>query len=98
MNVYARCLLGLTAKDCSGAFRCFRTQILARIDFDKIQSRGYSFQEEILYHLNGLGARIGEVPIHFRNRQEGRSKIDMSEATAALRIIFRLGMRARLGI
>jgi dolichol-phosphate mannosyltransferase len=96
MNAYARYLLGLTPKDCSGAFRCYRTQMLARLDFAQIQSRGYAFQEEILYHLKRLGARFDEVPIRFRNRQRGRSKINISEALAALRIIFRLGVCARL--
>jgi dolichol-phosphate mannosyltransferase len=98
VNVYARYLLGLTPKDCSGAFRCYRTQMLERLNFAQFQSRGYSFQEEILYHLQRLGARFGEVPIHFQNRQRGRSKINVIEAANALRIIFRLGVRARLGI
>ena len=98
VNVYARYLLGLAIKDCSGAFRCFRTQMLERLDFAQFRSCGYSFQEEILYHLKLLGARIGEVPIHFRNRERGQSKIDATEAANALRIIFRLGIRARLGI
>jgi dolichol-phosphate mannosyltransferase len=98
VNLFARCLLGLSPKDCSGAFRCFRVQTLERLDFAQIKSRGYSFQEEILYRLNRLGARFGEVPIHFRDRQRGQSKINVSEAVAALRIISRLGVQARLGI
>jgi dolichol-phosphate mannosyltransferase len=97
MNVYARCLLRLTPKDCSGAFRCYRTEMLGKLDFAQIRSRGYAFQEEILYHLKRLGARFAEVPIRFRNRQHGRSKINLSEAAAALQIIFRLGISARLG-
>ncbi|NLF06765.1 MAG: polyprenol monophosphomannose synthase, partial [Pirellulaceae bacterium] len=56
VNLYARCLLGLRPKDCSGAFRCYRTEMLARLDFDSIRSRGYSFQEEVLWHLKRLGA------------------------------------------
>ena len=51
VNAYARLMLGLKTKDCSGAFRCYRTAVLAKIDFDAIRSRGYSFQEEILWHL-----------------------------------------------
>jgi dolichol-phosphate mannosyltransferase len=98
MNIYARFLLGLAPKDCSGAFRCYRTQTLANLNFSQVRSRGYAFQEEILYHLKRLGAQFDEVPIHFRNREHGRSKINLSEATAALRIIFRLAVRARLGI
>jgi dolichol-phosphate mannosyltransferase len=93
VNLYARCLLGLRAKDCSGAFRCYRTSILAKLDFDAVRSRGYSFQEEILWRLKRLGARLGETPIIFPERQHGVSKIDSGEALAALRILFALGMR-----
>lgn len=93
VNLYARCLLGLRPKDCSGAFRCYRTEMLARLDFDSIRSRGYSFQEEILWLLKRLGARFAESPIIFADRQLGVSKIDSGEAVAALRIIFALGVR-----
>ena len=60
-------------------------------------SRGYSFQEEILWRLKRLGARFGETPIVFVERQRGMSKIDSGEAMAALRIIFALGMQNLLG-
>ncbi len=93
VNTYARWLLGLAAKDCSGAFRCYRTALLARVDFDAIRSRGYSFQEEILWQLKRLGARFGETPITFADRRHGASKIDSKEAWAALRIILALGAR-----
>ena len=93
VNLYARWLLGLRPKDCSGAFRCYRTNMLAQVDFDAIRSRGYSFQEEILWRLKRLGARFGETPIVFLERQHGVSKIDGGEALAALRIIFTLGLR-----
>ena len=65
--------------------------MLARLDFDAIRSRGYSFQEEILWRLSGWGRRFGETPIVFVERQHGVSKIDAGEALAALRIIFALG-------
>ena len=97
VNLYARWLLGLKAKDCSGAFRCYRTEVLARLDFDRIRSRGYSFQEEILWHLKRVGARFGETPILFVDRTAGSSKINTKEAIAALWIIFTLGLRNLLG-
>ena len=97
VNLYARWLLGLKAKDCSGAFRCYRTEVLARLDFDRVRSRGYSFQEEILWHLKRVGARFGETPIVFVDRTAGRSKINTREAIAALWIIFALGVRNLLG-
>jgi len=93
VNTYARWLLSLQAKDCSGAFRCYRTSLLAKVDFDAIRSRGYSFQEEILWQLKRLGAKLGETPITFVDRQRGQSKIDAGEARAALKIILALGLR-----
>ncbi len=93
VNLYARCLLGLKVKDCSGAMRCYRTELLKQLDFDQIRSRGYSFQEEILWRVKRLGARFGETPIVFVERQKGHSKINSREAVAALWIIFALGVR-----
>ena len=85
-------MLGLTSKDNSGAFRCYRVSKLAEIDLDQVRSRGYSFQEEILYWCKTVGCRIGETPILFENRRAGVSKINMQrEAISALWIIFQLG-------
>jgi dolichol-phosphate mannosyltransferase len=98
VNTYARWLLGLKPRDCSGAFRCYRVDLLRRLDFAAIRSRGYSFQEEILWHLKRRGARFGEVPITFVDRQHGQSKIDAREAAAALLILARLGVTNYLGV
>ncbi len=98
VNTYARGLLGLRPRDCSGAFRCFRVDLLRRVDFDSIQSRGYSFQEEILWHLKHAGARFAESPILFADRERGKSKINSKEAVSALWIIFRLGLKNWLGL
>ena len=93
VNLYARWLLSLRPKDCSGGYRCYRTSLLSQLDFSTIQSLGYSFQEEILWRLKRHGARFDESPIMFVDRQLGQSKIDRGEAIAALRIILRLGWR-----
>jgi dolichol-phosphate mannosyltransferase len=98
VNTYARLLLGLSPRDCSGAFRCFRVELLKQIDFDSIRSRGYSFQEEILWHLKRAGARFAETPILFADRERGQSKINSREALSALWIIFRLGIRNWTGV
>ncbi len=98
VNLYARWLLGLRPRDCSGAFRCYRASLLARLDFEAVRSRGYSFQEEILWRLKRLGARFAETPIVFVERQHGSSKINSREALAALAIIFALGVRNWLGL
>jgi dolichol-phosphate mannosyltransferase len=92
VNTYARCLLGLKPKDTSGAFRCYRVATLRKLDFGRIVSRGYSFQEEILWRLKGVGARMSETPILFADREMGQSKINKQEAYAALWILWRLGV------
>jgi dolichol-phosphate mannosyltransferase len=96
VNFYARWFLGLQPKDCSGNYRCYRTETLARLDFDHFRSRGYSIQEEILWCLKRVGARFDETPIVFVERRLGQSKINLQEATNALRIIFSLGMQSLL--
>lgn len=98
VNTYARLLLGLKPRDCSGAYRCFRVALLERLDFNAIISRGYSFQEEILWRLKRLGAKFHEVRILFADRERGVSKINGREAVNALWIIFRLGLKNWLGI
>ena len=87
---------GLTSKDNSGAFRCYRVSKLAEIDWSRVRSRGYSFQEEILYWCQEVGCRIGETPILFENRRAGSSKINMREAVSALWILLQLGVSRRI--
>ena len=98
VNLYARILLGLRTKDNSGAFRCYRVDVLSRIDFESIRSRGYSFQEEILWHLKRAHATFAETPIVFADRERGQSKINSREAIAALWILFRLGVKNWIGL
>ncbi|MCA9246125.1 MAG: polyprenol monophosphomannose synthase [Planctomycetales bacterium] len=94
VNGYSRLLLRLPTRDCSGAFRCYRVSLLREIDFDRVVSRGYSFQEEILWRLRRAGARFSEIPITFVNRQEGASKINVHEALSAAWILFRLRLES----
>lgn len=98
VNFYARWMLGLTPKDCSGAFRCLKVSRLEKVDLSNIRSRGYSFQEEILWLLKKAGASFTEVPILFEDRLRGVTKINSKEAWAALGIIFRLGIKQWTGI
>jgi dolichol-phosphate mannosyltransferase len=97
INTYARWTLGLTTNDNSGAFRCYRVSKLAQIDLSRIRSRGYSFQEEILYWCKAVGCRFGETPILFENRREGSSKINGKEVVSALWILFVLGCKRLTG-
>jgi len=97
INGYARLMLGLSSRDNSGAFRCYRVSKLAEIDLDRVRSRGYSFQEEILYWCQEVGCRIGETPIVFKDRRAGTSKINLGEAASALWTLLHLGVARRLG-
>jgi dolichol-phosphate mannosyltransferase len=85
-------MLGLKTNDNSGAFRCYRTDTLRQLDFDQIQSRGYSVFEEILFRLQPVGARFAELPIVFVDREQGKSKINRQEAWTALRILTGIGL------
>ncbi len=92
VNAYARLMLGLRTKDNSGSFRCYRVDVLRKIDLRRIRSRGYSFFEEILFRLKNVGAVSTEIPITFTDRRFGRSKIDKKEAVLAIWMIFRIGV------
>jgi dolichol-phosphate mannosyltransferase len=97
INAYARCLLGLAPRDCSGSYRCYRTAKLKELDIRGFQSSGYAFCEEVLWHLERRGARIEELPIVFANRQRGKTKIDSAEALRALGTILMLRINAARG-
>ncbi|HET6424276.1 MAG TPA: polyprenol monophosphomannose synthase [Planctomycetaceae bacterium] len=92
VNFYSRALLGLSTRDCSGAFRCYRVSKLREIDFTRFRSRGYAFQEEILYRCRAVGCRFRETPFVFADRAVGQSKINVREVIRALRDIAGLGL------
>lgn len=92
INIYSQVLLGLRTQDCSGAFRCYRTSKLKEVDFARFRSRGYAFQEEMLYRCLRVGCRIVETPIVFEDRIVGQSKINVKEMVRALRDLFLLGL------
>ena len=92
INIYSRVLLGLRTGDCSGAFRCYRISKLREIDFARFRSRGYAFQEEMLYRCQRVGCRLTETPIVFEDRIVGQSKINVKEMVRALRDLFLLGL------
>ena len=83
-SAYARLVLGLSVKDLTAGFKCFRREVLETIDLESIESRGYAFQVEITYRTIQHGFRVVEVPIVFRDRKIGSSKIDRSVITEAL--------------
>src|SRR5262249_29703883 len=72
---YARVLLGLSIRDLTGGFKCYRRTVLERIDLDAIRSKGYAFQIETTYRTIRGGFTVVEVPILFSDRTAGTSKM-----------------------
>ncbi len=74
-NVYARLALGIRVKDSTGGFRAYRAPVLGAIDISGIASEGYCFQIDLTLRVLATGARVVEVPIDFREREFGVSKM-----------------------
>ena len=83
-SAYARVVLGVGVRDLTGGFKCFRREVLEAIDLDAVQARGYAFQVELTYRAIQKGFRVVEVPIVFRDRQLGDSKMDRSIVAEAI--------------
>jgi dolichol-phosphate mannosyltransferase len=98
VNSMARLLMRIPARDTSGAFRCYRVAKLRQVALDKIVSRGYSFQEEVLYRCRLAGCRMGEIPIIFADRRAGASKVNACEAVRSMAILLYLGTKAFFGL
>lgn len=92
INRFARFSLGIPVRDCSGAFRVYRTKCLAELPPESLRAQGYAYLEEILYRLVRRQARIVEVPFVFRDRVKGQTKINWKEAVGALTTILRLAI------
>jgi dolichol-phosphate mannosyltransferase len=74
-NKYARIITGLPFTDTTGGFKCYRREVLEKVDLDRITSEGYSFQIETTYRAWRKGFKIGEITIVFSDRTEGTSKM-----------------------
>jgi dolichol-phosphate mannosyltransferase len=94
-SIYARVILGVDVNDLTGGFKCFRREVLEAIDLDSVEAKGYVFQVELTYRAVQKGFRVVEVPIVFRDRRVGSSK--MSRAVVAEAIwrvpLLRFGLR-----
>ena len=94
-STYARLVLGLEVRDLTGGFKCFRREVLEAIDFDAVNAHGYAFQVEITYRAVRAGFRVAEVPIVFRERRVGSSKMDGSIVAEAIWQVPRLRFGSR---
>ena len=96
-SLFARIVLGLTPHDLTGGFKAWRGSTLAAIRFDDIHAGGYVFQIEMTYRASRDGARVVEVPITFRDRQVGRSKMSRRIIVEALLVVVRLRLAELTG-
>jgi dolichol-phosphate mannosyltransferase len=83
-SLYARLLLGVSVRDLTGGFKCFRRSVLETIDLDAVRSRGYAFQIETTYRALRAGFRVVEVPITFVDREVGGSKMSRAIVLEAI--------------
>ena len=94
-NRYIRLVTGLTARDCTSAYRVWRRDALANVPLDHARANGYAFLTEMLYEATRAGCRIGEAPIVFVERAEGYSKVSTPVLLESLltpwRLLFRGG-------
>ena len=91
-SLYARTILGLSLRDLTGGFKCFRRQVLESIDLDAVKSNGYSFQIEMTYRARCKGFRICETPIVFEDRTAGKSKMSRKIFLEAVLMVWKLRM------
>ncbi|HEU0235675.1 MAG TPA: polyprenol monophosphomannose synthase [Candidatus Limnocylindrales bacterium] len=89
-SVFARTLLALDPHDLTGGFKAWRAETLARIPFEGIHAGGYVFQIEMTYRASRAGARVREVPITFRDRRVGQSKMSRRIVVEALVVVVKL--------
>jgi dolichol-phosphate mannosyltransferase len=89
-SLFARTVLGLRANDLTGGFKAWRASTLGSLPFDGIHAGGYVFQIEMTYRASRAGARIAEIPITFRDRRVGRSKMSRRIIAEALLVVVRL--------
>jgi dolichol-phosphate mannosyltransferase len=86
-SLYARAILGVRIRDLTGGFRCIRREVLERVELGTLRSQGYVFNIELTYRALRAGFRVIEVPIRFRDRTVGESKISLGIAVEALWLV-----------
>jgi dolichol-phosphate mannosyltransferase len=89
-STYARWVLGLKVRDLTGGFKCFKREVLEAIHFDSVRSQGYAFQVELTYRAVRAGFRVQEVPIVFKDRELGQSKMSWKIAAEAMWLVPKL--------
>jgi len=94
-NAYVRTITGLTARDSTSGYRCWRREALARLDLERFLSHRYAFMVETVFEVAREGGRVGEVPIIFVERRQGASKMSGRVLLESMVMPWRLVLRNR---
>jgi len=93
---YAQVMLRMGTRDATSGFRAYRAAALRAVDLDTVRANGYGFQVEMAYRVTALGGDVREIPIEFRDRHAGRSKMSLGIVAEALWLVTKWGVRGRL--
>jgi len=91
-SMYVRMITGMNVKDPTAGFVCYSKEVLETIDLDNIKFVGYAFQIEMKYNAYKLGFKLSEVPITFKDREEGVSKMSTSIVGEAIKGVIAMRM------
>ena len=97
-NLYVRAMLGMGVKDSTAGFRIYSSSILKKLNLEAIKSEGYSFQIEMTRAVHKLGGKIIEVPITFRERENGVSKMSKNIVREAMTLVTIWGLKRFLRV
>jgi len=89
-SLFARTVLGLSPNDLTGGFKAWRAETLAAVPFAGVHAGGYVFQIEMTFRASRSGARVKEIPITFRDRRVGQSKMSRRIVVEALVVVVQL--------
>lgn len=95
-NILAGLLTGLNVEDITTGYRAYKSEVLRKIDLNSIKSGGYAFQLEMIFKTKKRGFKIKEIPIIFKDRVGGRSKLSRSEVVKFFILCLRLGLERLL--
>ena len=97
-NLYVRAMVGLGVRDSTAGFRIYSASMLKRLNMESIKSEGYSFQIEMTRAVHKLGGKIIEVPITFRERENGVSKMSKKIVGEAMILVTLWGLKRFLRV
>ena len=96
-SLYVRMITWMNIKDPTAGFICYHHRVLEALDFDKIKFIGYAFQIEMKYYSHLLGFKLVEIPITFTDRILGKSKMNSSIISEAIKGVLTMRWKSLRG-